>query len=154
MKCLFIFLCPIVTLLLLQSCSKNDSNNEIQTDPFTYAKQFNWREDSIKTGSDITWTKVGNGNVFSWLASKSTLQSAAFATYVGRTNIKTNFEYAIVKDSVFVLQQKSDSIFFLDANDNRRADVKGIVSYSPDTSLVLINTAVSPALTIKYKLEK
>ncbi|MEZ2444584.1 hypothetical protein AB6805_22820 [Chitinophaga sp. RCC_12] len=154
MKSFFIFLCPIVALLLLQSCGKDDNNDDLQIDPFTYGAKFDWREDSIKTQQEGSWTKIGNGNIFSWLARENTLQSTSFAAYGLRTNIKANFVYTIQKDSVFALKLTADSIYFLDGDGRQRTDLKGKVTYSPDTSLVVINTAVSPAITIKYRLEK
>lgn len=154
MKSFFIFLCPIVTLLLLQSCDKNDKDDDLQVDPFTYGAKFDWREDSIKTQQEGAWTKISNGNVFSWLAKDNTLQSTSFAAYGLRTNIKTDFVYTIRKDSVFAIKLTADSIYFMDGNGKPRTDLKGKITYSPDTSLVLLNTAVSPAITIKYKLEK
>jgi Txe/YoeB family toxin of Txe-Axe toxin-antitoxin module len=154
MKCFFTFLCPIVALLVLQSCGKEDKDNDLQIDPFTYGAKFDWREDSVKTQQEGSWTKIQDGNVFSWLAKNNTLQSTTFGAYGLRTNIKTNFVYTIEKDSVFALRLTADSIYFLDGNGHQRTDVKGKITYSPDTSLVVLNTAVSPGITIKYKLEK
>ncbi|KAA2240676.1 hypothetical protein F0L74_31525 [Chitinophaga agrisoli] len=141
-----------MALLLFQSCDKKDQDDDLQIDPFTYGAKFNWREDSIKTSE--SWTKIANGNAFSWLAQGNTLQSSNFATYSSRTNIKTDFVYTIQKDSVFALKLTADSIYFLDANGNQRTDVKGKLTLSPDTSLILLNTAVSPEIRIKYRLEK
>jgi hypothetical protein len=143
-----------VASLLLQSCGKDNQNKEVQVDHFTYGAKFNWREDSVKTKAEGGWTKIENGNIFSWLAKDNTLQSTHFAAYGVRTNIKADFVLTIQKDSVFALKQTADSIYFMDSNGNQRTDVKGKITYSPDTSLILLNTAVSPVITIKYKLEK
>jgi hypothetical protein len=154
MKYFFKFLCPIVALLLLQSCDKKDQGGELQIDYFTYGAKFNWREDSIKTDKSESWTKIENGNVFSWLAKDNLLQNSNFGMYGAQTNIQASFVYTIQKDSVFALKQTADSIYFLDGNGNQRTDVKGRISFSPDTSLILLNKAVSPEITIKYRLEK
>lgn len=153
MKCIFKFLCPIVALVLLQSCEKMSSADEVIIDPFTYGAKFNWREDSIKMGSG-DWAKIAKGNVFSWLAQDGNLQSSNFAIYPERTNIKTDFSYTIQKDSVFALTLSSDTVYLLDENRKRRIDLVGQISFSPDTSLILRNTAISPAISVKYRLEK
>lgn len=153
MKCFFKFLCPIVALVLLQSCEKEGTKDEVIVDYFTYGAKFNWREDYIKTGNG-DWSKVEKGNVFSWLAQDISLQSSGFAIYPDKTNIKADFHYTIQKDSVFVLKLSSDSVYFLDANSNLRTDIEGQITFSPDTSLILRNTEISPAISIKYKLEK
>ena len=153
MKCFFKFLCPIVALVLLQSCEKEGTKNEVIIDYFTYSAKFNWLEDSIKT-DNADWTKVAKGNVFSWLAQDNNLQSSSSAVYPDRTNIKADFLYTIQKDSVFALRLSSDTVYFLDANRNRRTDIEGQITFSPDTSLILRNTAISPVISVKYRLEK
>jgi hypothetical protein len=137
-------------LFILQSCEKEGTKKEVMIDYFTYGAKFNWREDSIKTDNG-DWTKVAKGNEFSWLAQNNNLQSSNFAVYPDRTNIKADFLYTIQKDSVFALRLSSDSVYFLDENSNLRTDLKGQIT---DTSLILRNTAISPAISVKYRLKK
>jgi len=67
MKYFFKFLCPIVALMLLQSCEKKDKDDDLQIDHFPYGAKFNWQEDSIKTGNG-DWAKVAKGICFhGWL---------------------------------------------------------------------------------------
>lgn len=153
MKCIIKFLCPIVALVLLQSCEKKVMEDEVIIDYYTYGAKFNWREDSIKTGSG-DWAKIEKGNLFSWLAGNNTLQSSEFALYPDRTNIKADFFYSIKKDSVFALTLSTDAVYFRDENGKHRTDIVGQMSFLPDTSLTLRNTAISPAISVKYRLEK
>ena len=137
-------------LFILQSCEKAGTKKEVIIDYFTYGAKFDWREDSIKTDNG-GWTKVAKGNVFSWLAQNNNLKSSNFAVYLDRTNIKADFFYMIQKDSVLALRLSSDSVYFLDENRNLRTDLKGQIT---DTSLILRYTAISPAISVKYRLEK
>lgn len=152
MKFLLNIFCSIVALTYLQSCKKESGDNEVAIDYFTYGAKFNWREDSIKVGTG-DWTKVANGHVFSWLAPDRTLQNSNFASYADRTNIKADFPYVIAKDSVFAIKLSADNVYFLDHSNKQRTDVVGQVNLAPDSSLILINTAVSPIISIKYRLE-
>ncbi|TDQ09473.1 hypothetical protein [Pedobacter metabolipauper] len=153
MKWFLKMMCPVVALILLQSCEKEVANNEEIIDHFTYGAKFNWREDAIKTGNG-DWKKITNGHVFSWLAQGSSLQRSNFAVYSNRANINADFLYTIQKDSVFALILVSDTVYFLNADHNRRTDLEGNLTFSPDSSLILKNTAISPAISVKYKLEK
>lgn len=142
-----------MTLVLLQSCEKDSTGDETIIDHLTYGAKFNWLEDSIKVDNG-NWKKVANSNVFSWLAQDGNLQSSNFAVYHNRANIKANFFYTIQKDSVFALKLSSGTVYFLDENHNRRADLEGQITFLPDTLLILNNTAVSPAISVKYRLER
>ncbi|WPV01458.1 hypothetical protein SNE26_06700 [Mucilaginibacter sp. cycad4] len=153
MKTFLKFLCPIMALVLFQSCKKESTESKVVIDPYTYAAKFNWMEDSIKVDNSA-WTKVAKGNLFSWLSQDGKVQKSNFAIYNKRANIKTDFVYAIQKDSVFALKLLSDTVYFLDKNGNSRADLKGQVTLGKDTSLILRNTGASPAISVKYKLEK
>lgn len=153
------FLLPIGVLLLLQSCDKYDREEEIIIeDHFNYASRFNFREDSIRKGGG-KWENIQNGNLFTWLSDDLTLgktlqRPGGFATYLRRTNLKANFIYSIAKDSVFTFRLSKDSIYFLDEGGRNRTDLNGQLIFATDTSLILHNTAESPAVSIKYKLER
>lgn len=154
MKYCFNFLCSVAVLILIQSCGKKDKATDPQIDHFTFGAKFNWKEDVIKTDKEGSWVKISNGNIFSWLAKDSTLRGSNFALYSVRTNLKADFVYTIQPDSVFAIKQLADSVFFLDKNGLQRTDIKGRVTFSPDTSLILVNAGVSPEIMIKYRLEK
>ena len=136
-----------------QSCEKSAQEPEVIIDYYTYAAKYNWSEDSIKTG-DGQWVKVEKSNTFSWLSPVNSLQKSNAAVYSNISNIKTNFNYLIPKDSVFTIKLSSDTVYFIGANNNNRTDLIGNLTFSTDTSLVLRNLGVSPAVSIKYKQRK
>lgn len=154
MKSIFKFICVLIAFSSLQSCDKNDIEGERIIDNFTYATKFDWRENSIKSG-DGTWVKAENGNIFSWLLDSDTtlITPNGFATYNDRKNIRTDFIYTIEKDSVFSYRISSDTVYFLDANGNKRTDIYGQITTTPDTSLILHNMSVSPNISIRYRPE-
>lgn len=154
MKTIIYLFFTIVALFLFQSCDKKEDENTIIICPANFASIYKWREDSINAGKTGTFNKVGNGKVLTWLSSYNTLDKSEYGTYHDLTNIRTGFEYIILPDSVFSLKVIADSVYFYDKERNIRTDLIGHVTFAPDTSLVLLNTAVSPAITIKYKFEK
>lgn len=149
----FQILIAIVLLAVTQSCTKEDTTGEVGVDPFTYAKKINFVEDSIRTGNGA-WTKIASGNTFSWLSNGQSFIQNGLGVYPKTTNIKTNFDYIIQKDSVIGFQIASDSLYFTNSNKVRRADVKGKVIFKTDTTLILNNTGVTPSVSILYKLKK
>jgi len=158
MKCIIKFLCPIVALVILQSCEKKGLEDEVIIDYYNYATKFDWREDSVKTGSG-DWAKIEKGTLFTLLSEDLTLGKAlqrpgGFAIYINRNNLRAEFIYSISKDSIFTFSLSKDSIYFPDQSGRYRTDLKGQLSFSPDTSLILRNTAISPEISIKYRLEK
>lgn len=136
---------------ILQSCTKENSAGEGTIDPFTYGKRINFVEDSIRTGNDA-WTKIASGNTFSWLSSGQPFDQNFFAVYPKADNIKASFDYVIKNDSVIGFQIASDSLYFTNADKVRRTDLKGKLFFRNDTTLVLNNTGVNPAISILYKL--
>ncbi|WP_343670565.1 hypothetical protein [Chitinophaga sp.] len=153
MKCFINLLFPVAALLLFQSCDKKDDGDTRVIDPLTYSSSFNWREDSIKAGNAEAFSKIENGNVFTWLANSTLVSKSEFAIYRVQSNIQADFAYTVTADSVIALKLTNDSIYFYDKENHLRTDLFGKVTYSPEASLVLFNTAVSPGITIKYKLE-
>ena len=81
------------------------------------------------------------------------LHHTRFAVYDNRSNINTDFSYTIRQDSVFTIELSSDTLYFLDADKDYRTDIQGRVIFSPDTALILRNSAVSPGISIKYRLK-
>jgi hypothetical protein len=148
----FQILIAFIILAVMQSCTKKDSTGEVIEDHFTYGKKINFVEDSIRTGNG-SWTKIASGNTFSWLSNGQSFNQNSFAVYPKTTNIKTSFDYIIEKDSVIAFQIASDSLYFTDANKARRTDVKGKIVIKTDTTLILNNTGVTPAVSIIYKLK-
>jgi hypothetical protein len=140
-------------LLLLQACEKVGTEGEVIVDPYTFASKHDWLEDSIKI-DNRGWAKIENGNVFSWMSQSGNLINSNFAIYPNRTNIKADFFHSIEADSVFAINLEGDSVFFLDANKTLRNDLKGKMTISSDTTLILNNVSASPSISIKYRLEK
>jgi hypothetical protein len=153
MKLTFLFSGAILLLVSIQSCTKSTTAPGVIIDPYTYAVRYDWREDSVQTGSG-SWAKIENGRTFSWLSQNIDIQKSNFATYSNRANIKTNFMYVIQKDSVFAINLSSDTVCFFGAGNKQRADLTGRLTLSPDTLLTLHNTGVVPAVSLKYKLVK
>ena len=148
------FLCSIFVLALFQSCLKSKKDNRgVIIDQFTYGTKYNWREDYAQSLNG-EWIQIKKGNTFSWLSQKSDLQKSTFALYSNVVNIKTNFYYVIQKDSVFAIKLVSDTVYFIDANNKRRTDLVGHLTYSPDTLMILRNVGITPNIFIRYKLEK
>lgn len=153
MKTIFNLLFPVIVLFLFQSCDKKEDENTITICPVTFPTLFKWREDSINADKPGAFNKIEKGHVFTWISTYGTLDKSDFAMYQDLSNIRTDLEFAIVPDSVFILKLIADSVYFYDKEKHVRTDLKGHITYTPDTSLVLYNTAVSPAITIKYKRE-
>lgn len=149
----FQILIAFIVIAVTQSCTKEDATGEVIEDHFNYAKKINFVEDSIRTGNGA-WTKIANGNTFSWLSNGQSFNQNSFAIYPQTTNIKTSFDYIIQKDSVIGFQIASDSLYFSNANKVRRTDVKGKIFIKTDTTLILNNTGVTPSVSIIYKLKK
>lgn len=146
-----------IVLLAFQSCLKQADEPEIIIDPYVYGHSFTWREDSIKTGNG-SWTKIENGNTFIWLGNDEKIslmlqRDGGFATYKKTANLRADFSYVIANDSVFSFKLTSDSIYFQGVNKENRRDLNGYLSTQDVPQMTLYNTGVSPAVSIKYKLE-
>lgn len=138
--------------MLLQSCKKESKKDMLIIEPKN-AVEFDWREDSIEINNS-DWTKVAEGNVFSWFSPNgSRLQNSHFGLYKDKENIKTFF-YSTQIDLVFALELSADTVYLFDENNKHRTDIVGQIRFSPDTSLILHNTAISPAISISYRLER
>lgn len=159
MKHALLLLLSLLISVSFFSCEKQDKEDLRVIDYFTYGKRFDFREVSIKTGSG-DWAAMDKGHVFSLLGEASSLEDQlsiprGSATYNDRTNLKTDFVYSILKDSVFPYAIQSDSIYFFDESmENFRSDLKGELLFSPDTAIILHNTGTSPTISIKYILER
>jgi hypothetical protein len=153
MKYTFRFLSSIISVMLFQSCLKTGAEPDVIIDPYVYAARYNWYEDSMQMG-DGEWAKVEKPHIFSWLSQDNDFRKSNFAIYPNTDNIKTNFNYVIQKDSVLSIRLSSDTVYFIGADDRRRTDLIGLLTFSTDTLLTLHNTGVTPAISIKYKMKK
>jgi hypothetical protein len=118
----FQILIAFMLLIVMQSCTKENSTREVIDDHFTYARKINFVEDSIRTGNGA-WTKIASGNTFSWLSNGQSFNQNSLGVYPKTTNIKTSFDYTIQKDSVIGFQIALDSLYFVNSNQVRRITI-------------------------------
>lgn len=161
MKYFLTFFLSALISIAFSSCEIDpyNPNEEVIIDFFTYGKRFNFRETSIKIG-DGEWTTVEEGNLFTLLGDKTTLDEElqnplGLATYDDRTNLKTDFVYVMNEDLVFSYKLLDETLFFFDEDMEKRTDIVGEMMLSQDTTFIILhNTGISPKVSIKYILEK
>ena len=144
------YLVFFMMLLLLSSCLKdNDTKPEPTIDRENFAYVLNWTETESKTGNQ-NWESITDRQKLSF-----------FSNYVdevlnlpnnGKILYQPSVNTGIKNESYF---ERTDSTFIIYSSSLPEETDTLVVNYAlaNDSTLILVDTSVSPVIEIKYKRE-
>jgi hypothetical protein len=134
--------------LTLAGCLKNDSESRIITEPPTW--DYTGRYLEIQRQNDAgSWVDITEGRNFTMQWS---YQDASKAVIVGR--FQYNFTRLGVKlDTTGALRIKDNKLSFISLNTNGQLTDSAAVAYTQDSdsTIILRNNSITPAIAIRYK---